>query len=179
MRGTGMTTISKRKAEALWVSMGEALTDFEAALGEVIEARAWEPLGYQSFFEAWADRMAGYRLSSMIGKATVVYQMLDEGIAVNEIAMSAPGLGPAQVAKLAQKKANSVPTSHATTGERPTVTKRRECWVNSPTEARTLHIKPSKQDYDKFCKIALELGISNESLGKEAVRIVVDRGGIN
>ena len=168
-----VTTISKRKAEALWASMSEALTNFEASLGEVIETRAWEPLGYKSFSEAWADRMSTHVLSSPVGKATVVYQMLDEGIVPDEIALSTSGLGPTQVETLAQKKANGVRVADATTF------RRRETFVNFPTEARTLHIKPSKRDYDKFCKIALELGVSNEELGKQAVRIVVDRGGVD
>lgn len=102
----------------LWDDLKSALTKFEAALEAVINARAWEPLGYASFAEAWADRMQGTRLSTSRQAATVVYALLDGGASREEVLMSlGPGSGvaPMTLDRLIEQRSAGVPADLAST----------------------------------------------------------------
>lgn len=167
-----MTTITTRQAEAIWDRMSSLFADFEAVLAEAITTRSWEPLGYQSFVEAWAARMGRHRLASAIVQNEVIYAMLEEGASTEAIADAVKGATDNGVDALRRQKANGIPASKASIRVRPHLRK-------AAREASTLHITPSTRDYERFCAIAVDLGMSNEQLGLEAVRIVVDRGGID
>lgn len=90
-----MARISKKRAEALWDDLRSALELSEEKISEIVKARAWEPLGYESFADCWADKLSDLRLSSEL-RAVVVYQMFDEGASVPEVSAAVPGVGPAE-----------------------------------------------------------------------------------
>ena len=85
---TTTTILTETKAIELWDRLGDALADMQAAIIEVIETRAWEPLGYSNFFEAWNARIAGRTKIADALRPHVVFQMLDEGRSVTEVATS-------------------------------------------------------------------------------------------
>ena len=87
--------ISKKRAEALWDDLRSALELSEEKIAEIVKARAWEPLGYESFADCWADRLSGLNLAGEI-RAVVVYQMFDEGASVPEVAAAVHGVGAAE-----------------------------------------------------------------------------------
>lgn len=51
----------KAQATRSWDDLRSAFTRLDEALQHIIDARAWEPLGYDSFAEAWASEMRGVR----------------------------------------------------------------------------------------------------------------------
>lgn len=69
--------MKQKEAEALWVSLRSALVNAEAAIVEIIKTRAWEPLGYDTFAQAWNDRMRGVKLAAACN-THIVYALLDE-----------------------------------------------------------------------------------------------------
>ena len=87
--------ISKKRAEALWDDLRSALELSEEKIAEIVKTRAWEPLGYESFAECWADKLSDLKLYGEI-RAVVVYQMFDEGASVPEVSAAVPGVGPVE-----------------------------------------------------------------------------------
>lgn len=109
------------EAQQAWDDLRQAFGNFEKALRRVIETRAWEPLGYASFGEAWSDRMHGFRLTTALTKAVTVYMLIDEGMdrdaAIKTLGPSS-GVGPSTFDTLARQKDNGVPAEFATTHAR-------------------------------------------------------------
>lgn len=94
-----MARISKKRAEALWDDLRSALELSEEKIGEIVQTRAWEPLGYESFAECWADKLSGLKLYGEI-RAVVVFQMFDEGASVSEVSDAVSGVGAAEGKRL-------------------------------------------------------------------------------
>ena len=96
-----MAKISKKRAEALWDDLRSALELSEEKIAESVKARAWEPLGYESFADCWADRLSGLRLYGEI-RAVVVFQMFDEGASESTVREAVSGVGPVESKRLKQ-----------------------------------------------------------------------------
>lgn len=78
-------TISKADAAVLWDDLRIGLLDVESTVRNIIEKRAWIPLGYASFAQAWAAETKGILLAGAL-RAEVVYTMMDTGSDDTEIA---------------------------------------------------------------------------------------------
>ena len=94
-------TISKKRAEALWDDLRSALELSEEKIAEIVKARAWEPLGYESFADCWADKLSDLRLSSEL-RAVVVFQMFDGGASESTVRKAVSDIGPAESKRLKQ-----------------------------------------------------------------------------
>ena len=94
-----MARISKKRAEALWDDLRSALELSEEKIAEIVKARAWEPLGYGSFADCWADKLSGLKLYGEI-RAVVVFQMFDEGASVSEVSSAVAGVGKVEGKRL-------------------------------------------------------------------------------
>jgi hypothetical protein len=101
-------------AERLWERLQSNFLDAHKTIIEIIGARAWEPLGYDSFATAWQDQMKNITLASEI-RPHIVFQMIDEGLTADEIAGIVKGVGPDAAEHLKRQKDNGVPADHATT----------------------------------------------------------------
>ncbi|MGK2880280.1 MAG: hypothetical protein ACSLE6_05615 [Mycobacterium sp.] len=64
-------------AEQLWDRLRSGDLDFQLSRSAIIEARAWEPLGYESFSKAWVDKMAGVTIAAAL-RLYAVYELLAE-----------------------------------------------------------------------------------------------------
>lgn len=106
------TDLTKDTASNLWDELRDGFLYIEKTIIRIIEAKAWEPLGYATFTEAWADRMDGVRLAGEV-RAHVVYTMLAEGEAVEAISTKT-GIGTGSVKDLRRQKSNGVPPEAAT-----------------------------------------------------------------
>ena len=53
--------MNESEALNLWDELKRGFVNAERVLVRIINERAWEPLGYSSFNEAWTDRMQGVR----------------------------------------------------------------------------------------------------------------------
>ncbi|HCG55364.1 MULTISPECIES: hypothetical protein [Brevibacterium] len=107
-----MSKLTKKASAALWDELRDGFLNIEKTIIKIIEAKAWEPLGYATFAEAWADRMDGVRLAGEV-RAHVVYAMLAEGEAVEAIS-ARTGIGTGSVKDLRRQRSNGVPPEAAT-----------------------------------------------------------------
>lgn len=105
--------MNKRTASRLWGQLKQHLINAERVLQEIIEQRAWEPLGYDSFAEAWdAQNMSDITLATEL-RPHVIYQLLAEGGTVESIAATVKGVGPEQVKAAKRQRQHGVPASKA------------------------------------------------------------------
>lgn len=72
-----MARMTKKAANELFDSLHEQIVDIEKTIIRIIETRAWEVLGYESFADAWKDRLSSIPLATKVMKAHVVYALLD------------------------------------------------------------------------------------------------------
>lgn len=104
-------------AEALWAELRSALARFDRVLSQIIAARAWEPLGYDTFSQAWADRMSGTRLGTAAMAAQVVYALIEDGLDRGQALLTlgpSSGVGLAKFDTLAHQFHNGVAVEDAT-----------------------------------------------------------------
>lgn len=94
-----MSALSRSEAEALWASLKGNLLAAEDDIRTIIDTRAWEPLGFDSFVACWEDRLHELKLSSDL-LAVVVYAMFDDGASDREVALAVAGVGPQTVTGL-------------------------------------------------------------------------------
>lgn len=88
-------TIDKCTASQMWDRLKENLLGVQEALEDIIKNRAWEPLGYDSFADAWVDRLSDVKLSGVM-QAAVVLAMFDQGETVEKVATTVSGVGPSR-----------------------------------------------------------------------------------
>jgi hypothetical protein len=100
-----------KEAEALWGQLRDAFVNAEKVLIQIIEARAWEPLGYDTFAQAWTDRMQGVRLANAC-LSRVVYIFQEEGLSDSEVAATVPTTELVS-RSLRKQRENKVPASLA------------------------------------------------------------------
>lgn len=79
--------ITKNEAQKLWGQLRNALLGLEDLLNEIIEKKAWEPLGYRTFHEAWQAELKGVQLSELM-QSKVVYAMFSAGATPLDVAQS-------------------------------------------------------------------------------------------
>lgn len=111
---TATTLIEARK---LVRQLRQHLGNAHAVMGQIIEKKAWEPLGYESFTALWDAELAEVSFVNDI-RPQVVYQMFDEGVDDDTIASSVKGAGIETVKSLKSQRNNGVPVEQARPGER-------------------------------------------------------------
>lgn len=100
-------------AERLWLNLQSNFLDATKIIIEIIETEAWKP-AYESFTDAWADKMSNISLASEL-LPHVVYQMFGEGATVEEVADKVKGVGPEKAKSLKRQRQSGVPASEAST----------------------------------------------------------------
>ena len=158
-----MARISKRQAEARWARLHEAFSNFETELVGIIKDRAWEPLGYATFTEAWNDRMSGFKLSNAL-KPHIVYAMLTEGQSDEEIVRALGGqVSDQSVGRLRQQKVIGVPAGSASTRVRSHDRAR-------PSAPATAHVPLTSEELARFKAVADSRGLNFEQANAGALR---------
>lgn len=152
----------KAAAEALWASLREAFANAEAIIKQIIETKAWEPLGYASFAAAWNDRLAGMRLATDCMRAHVAYALFDSGLGVEDV-VKATGIGDQSAKRLHEQRSNGVPPNQASTRVRAYVRAK-------PSEARTLHVELTAGELESFKGIAAARGLDVQAEAVKALR---------
>lgn len=170
-----MTINEHEQAEALWADLRSALVNFEQALARVIETKAWEPLGYDTFAQAWADRMRGTRLGTAASAATVVYALIDSGMDRDEALLTlgpSSGVGPERFDVLARQKENGVPPELATTHVRSSTPGRsvvREHEREAPSEPHVVRVTLTPDEYRHFKAVAERRGLDLATEARSAL----------
>ncbi len=91
--------LTKKQAEPLWNQLRGNLLAVEDGIRQIITARAWEPLGYDTFAACWADRLSDLKLAGEL-RAVVVYAMFDDGATDRDVALAVDGVGVSTVTAL-------------------------------------------------------------------------------
>lgn len=168
------TRITKARAEKLWDLLHSSILTTHNAILEIIEAGAWEPLGYPTLRAAWADRMADLDLA-VTPMIHVVYQMLAEDALDQEVADVVKGVQVGTVSTLRRQRDNGVPPEAASLYVRPAAGEQR----SASRGTLFLHIGPDRlREWNQLAKgqekSAADLAI--EILTREFSRMAVPVG---
>lgn len=144
----------------MWDNLRHHFTNAADAIKAIIESRAWEPLGYASFAQAWKSEMSDVKLAGEI-RAHVVYQLLEERVPVADVADMVGGVGPTLAESFARQKANGVPADCAVVAEH---------FRRKPKPADTLHVKVGATMLHEYRRIAALQGDTVEDIAREAIR---------
>jgi hypothetical protein len=153
-------SIKKNEAVAMWNALRDHFFNAQEAIKTIIENRAWEPLGYLSFAQAWKYEMKDVVLAGEV-RAIVVYQLLEEQVPVADVADMVGGVGPVLAESFARQKANGVPADCAVVSEH---------LRRKPKPADTLHIKIGATMLYEYRRIAAQQGDTVEEICREALR---------
>lgn len=165
--------ISLRQAQKQWGLLRQHFVNFVRVLEYIIEMRAWEPMGYESFSEAWTAQMGDITLAAEF-RPHVVYAMLAEGASVEDIANGVKGIGRPRAEALKRQRKHGVPADAASMSTKwhnknVDTTLVREHERKKPAEASTVHIVLSPLKYKRYQKLAQKIGISLEDLCRDAI----------
>lgn len=161
-----MSALSERDALALWEELRSAMTNLDRLVRRVVETKAWEPLGYSTFSEAWSARMQGTRLGTSSMAAHVVYALIDEGMDRDTALLTlgpSSGIGPRKFDALARQRDNGVPPHLATTVVR-------EHFREKPTAPHVIHVELSHDEWLDFRALADANGCDMADEAAKAVR---------
>jgi len=153
-------SINKAKAQSLWADLRKHFANAENVIAQIVAEKAWEPLGYGSFAEAWIGEMSNLTLPSEV-RPHVVYQMLAEGWEPVDIAEAVKGVGPVTAEVLARQRRNGVPPNHAVV---------REHYRRRSAPASHIRINVGPTMLAEYHRIATVVGQSVEEIALEAVR---------
>lgn len=155
-----MSKITKAKAQTLWGELRKHFANAENTIQQIVADRAWEPLGYGSFSEAWVAEMSNLRLPNEV-RPHVVYQMLADGWEPVDIASAVKGVVPGTADALARQRRNGVPPNHAVV---------REHFRRSASPPSHIRISVGATMLGEYHRIALAVNQSVEEIALEAVR---------
>ena len=118
-----MTAVIENKnitewAEQLWQDLRKGLLNIQLTITTIISEKAWEPLGYDSFTEAWSARLADVTIAPEL-RAHVVFEMFREGSTPEEVAAAMKGVGRDSADAFKSQMENGVPAELATGRKRP------------------------------------------------------------
>lgn len=155
-------------AERLWQRLESDLLSAQNTIIAIIDAKAWEPLGYESFSKAWIDKIMPTVTISAELRPHVVYQMFNEGLTADQVADAVKGVSPEAAERLKDQKDHGVPADRATT----TVVRRHQRKL--PGNWKFLHLKVDTQKLKKWDRIAKENDSTVKEIALEAVEAVFD-----
>ncbi len=159
--------MDEKQAESLWSDLRDAFVNAERKIKEIIEAKAWEPLGYDTFAEAWNDRMAGVRLATDAARAHVVYALFDDGASDEQVYETVGGIGsgvtPDAIKTLKRQKSNGVPVNRATTRVKSHDRER-------PTAPKTVRVELTPDEFDQYKTVVKRLNLDLADEAGKALR---------
>ena len=133
--------ITREEAEALFNEIAGGLANVEATIIEAIRRKAWVPLGYPTFVDAWNDRLKGVNLARLALKAHVVYAALGDGLDEQEVSTTI-GVGIEIVSQMAEQRKDGVPPEGFTMVRRHVRRKERE-----PDHVLKVEFSPGQYSY--------------------------------
>jgi hypothetical protein len=149
-------------AEKLWQRLETGLLDTQNTIIAIIDAHAWEPLGYESFSKAWIDRIMSKITIAAELRPHVVYQMFSEGLTAKQVAAAVKGVSPDTAARLKEQQDRGVPADAAAI----TVRQHRR---KHPGNWRFLHLKVDTGTLAEWHRIARAQHRPTAEIALEAV----------
>lgn len=152
-------------AEALWAELRSAFVNADKVVQRIVESRAWEPLGYDTFAQAWADRMRGTRLGTAAMAAHVVYALIEDGLDREQALLTlgpSCGVSPDRFDVIARQHGNGTLVGHVTVVRRHT----RE----APSLPHYVHVELTHDEWLHFRAVADGRGLDLADEATKAVR---------
>jgi hypothetical protein len=159
------TKITKKQSDALWTKLRESFLDAGKTLDEIFAKKAWLP-EYDTFTAAWSAHMAGVRIGSFINPAAVMYQMLEEGATVEEIADAVEGVSPAIAESVKKQRDAGVPRDKAKARRKPIIVRRHR--RKRPKPAAVIRIEVGHDAFVEYTAIAKEYDTTVAEVFREA-----------
>lgn len=154
--------MNKSEAEKLWADLAGGFATIERIIPEIIKGRAWEPLGYATFAEAWTDRLKGHRLATDYLRAAVVFQMFKEGLSDEEVIRTS-GVADSRVKTLREQHELGIPAEAAST-----VVRSHERSLPSPPFV--VRIELNHHERVRFQELCGRLGYKLDQVAADALR---------
>lgn len=162
-----MATVDE--ANKLFEQLRAGLLATQVALEEIIRTKAWEPLGYDTFQEAWEDRLSDIELTGVM-RATVVLAMFSQGATETEVATTVSGVGPVRAKAYRQAHQAKLPPKKAERHAEKMVPVKRYTRA-LPERRNALRIEGFSEDEIRtWNALADELGVDRNELLREALR---------
>ncbi|EHB47614.1 hypothetical protein MycrhDRAFT_5740 [Mycolicibacterium rhodesiae JS60] len=155
----------------LWRKLRTHFLSFQDVLEEIIDKQAWASSGFKTFSEAWAHHMSDIVLAKEL-RPLVVYQMLAEGLSVDQISETVKGVGPDTAKALQRERANGVPPTAAKGkwfNKESDTTRVRGHVRKKPKAPSTIHIELGVRKLQRVRKAADALGIKPEEFAAKAI----------
>lgn len=154
--------LTRKQALALWGKLRQHFIDAAKVMEDIIEQRAWEPLGYGSFAEAYTAQMGDITLAVEV-RPHVVYQMLTEGYDYDAIAEKVKGIGRDRAESLDRQRRNGVPAKDAS------MSVVRQHLRKKPTGPAWIHIDVGPIALKRYQKLAEKHDTTVEAIAAEAI----------
>lgn len=154
--------LTAKQAQQLWGKLRQHFINAATVIEEIIEKRAWEPMGYDSFTEAWHAQMGDVTLAVEV-RPHVVYQMLTEGYDYDAIAEKVKGIGRDRAESLDRQRRNGVPAKDAS------LSVVREHLRKRPSTAGYVHVEVGPIALRRYRQVAERLGMSVEQIAADAI----------
>lgn len=112
MSATRYTKAQEKRAEKLWNDLRASFFQTQETFIQIIKERSWEPLGFDSFTDAYSYYLSDISLAKEL-IPHVVYALLDDGADDTDIIKNVRGVSDTSVANLKRQKQNGVPANVA------------------------------------------------------------------
>ena len=155
-------SISRKQAEQLWGELAGGFATIESVILRIIAEKAWEPLGYGSFAEAWSDRLKGHRLATDYLRAAVVFQMFKEGLSDEDVIRTS-GVADSRVKMLREQHELGIPPEAASTMVRAHTR-------SLPAAPFVVRIELEHHERVRFQELCGKLGYRLDAVAAEALR---------
>lgn len=151
--------LTTKQATALFDELHGALVNTERVIIKIIETQAWIPLGYGTFAEAWASRMAGVRLATDGMRAHVIYALLDtmNPAGIEELT----GASASTISLLQRQKSIGVPPGFAFV---------KQHYRRAPCGDRTVRVVVTADEYGAWSEAAQAAGSTVSAEAETAIR---------
>ena len=149
-------------AEKLWTELRTGLLNTEQTIAQIIHDKAWEPLGYGSFIEAWKVRLSDITFATEL-RPPVIYEMYRQGALPEDVALAVKGISRNGAEALKRQMDNGVPAKVATTRRRP----------NKQPLFRTVFIAIPVANYREWDKVARRNDTTLPAVALEALAAAI------
>lgn len=167
---TATEKITKAEAEKLWRGLADAFESADKKIKCIIDTRAWEPLGYDNFIDAWNERIGNKTTLGTLAKAHVVWAFFDGGATEADV-VKAIGVGDETASRWARERKAGVPASAASpTRPKANATTVRQHERAKPSQAHTVKVELTPEEYKDFTAQAKAAGVTLEGLAANALR---------